>query len=363
MNLQIVNKALNRVAYITNHTKSLVYGADKNVSFSEESSVRHWIVVLGRQHYSEVQSSYPIADPVDAIKAAKFEVDETDQIHFYNAYQLDEQSCSVTIWSVNKETVEQLCPKAFYIVPESYLLAEKNSLAVVDLEGQPNVYIAKGAKGPVSYIEDSFIDTAESFCQLAEIALPENIVSIDGRSIAKSLFHGMKRNLSKSLIQFFYFGSGNQQSLNVPYKAIGLTFVAVVALCNAMFSSFLMYQEKSVTTEFEEKRTQVEQVLDSQNELAQQIELNRLLSSQISIDDTPWRAIEVVGSAVNAGMQITNLSYQNGEYRLAGVAEKATTILSLLSSHEAVQAASFAGPVRESRTGERFSINFKTKAF
>ncbi|WP_144213632.1 hypothetical protein [Shewanella donghaensis] len=364
MKFNIINKALNRVAYVTDRVNTIVFNETTPEGLlTTQGYNKPWFVILGRQHYSESHHVYPIPDEREALKAAKFELKISGSTQFFNAYRLDEQSYSVTVWTINEAILDSLCKNALFIIPESFLFAQDGLLVTVELENNCQVFISQSRKGPVSYIVDDFIEDTESFCQLAEIALPSESKLVNKSSFPKDLLHFSKSALPSSFYRFFVGSSVVKSTVVIPYKAMLLSFCSIIFLYNILLSSFLSWRESSVVNEFEEKKVQVEQVLDSQNKLANQVELNRILSSQIKIDDTPWRALEVIGSLVNAEMQITNISFRAGEYRVTGVAEKATTILSLVNSNKSVYEASFSGPIRESRSGERFGINFKTKAY
>ncbi|QIR15143.1 PilN domain-containing protein [Shewanella aestuarii] len=362
MKLNLFNKLLSRFAYVSNTVQTIIVETDnKQISFSDVDSKQALFVVLGRQHYSENHYIYPIADGKEAIKAAKFELDNNDALQFFNSYPLDEQSCSVSVWTVDKNTIELMCNNALFVVPESYILAKRESLVKLQSANKPNIFIAHSRKGPVSYIADDFVVDEESFCQLAEIAMPDYVSVINEENLAKSLIKGAKETLATSFFRFFVGTRASSKAKSIPYLRILLTFFSVITLYNVLFSGFLVFQETSVSKKFEENKSQVEIALNAQNDLKNQLELNQILLNQIIVDDTPWNAFDVLAMAINSGMQITNVSFQSGQYRITGVADKATVILSALSSHPSVAEANFSGAVRESRTGERFSISFKTK--
>lgn len=363
---KILNLLLGKVSYIsgTNQQFSFNETVDGNKFTLQDSGSDSWLIIVGRQNYSESIRTYPIPEEKEALKAAKFDdADDTEHRYFYDAVKLDEQQCSVTVWAIENVFIEKYCKKAILLLPESLLVSRNNQLTELSIDETSSTFFARSRKGYASYQRDSFVDSAETFCQLAEIALPETTKQINADNLWPEIVSGLDQSLFSKLHRFLFLSKSGVSQNNIPYKQMGITAAAVVLGYNILLSGFLTWQASSLQQEFVEKREQVDEVLSFQTELADQIELNQLLSEKLTIDDTPWRAFEVVSSLVNAGMQITNISYRGGEYRVAGLADKATQMLGLVSEHNTVTEASFAGPVRESRNGERFGINFKTKGF
>jgi len=354
------------VSYISDTNQQFSFNetaAEKQFTL-KGSDIDSWLVIIGRQNYSESIRTYPIPEAKEALKAAKLDdVDDTENRYFYDAVKLDEQQCSVTVWGIEKAFIESYCKKAILLLPESLLLARDGQLVELSAIDKCSTYFVRSRKGYVSYQQDSFVTSAETFCQLAEVAVPETIKQIRLQNLWAEIVDGIDQRLISKLHRFLFLSKSGVSQSTIPYKQMGITAAAVVLGYNLLLSSFLTWQANSLQQEFVDKREQVDQVLSFQTDLADQIELNQLLSEKLTVDDTPWRAFEVVSSLVNAGMQITNISYRAGEYRVAGLADKATQMLGLVSEHHTVTEASFAGPVRESRNGERFGINFKTKGF
>jgi len=259
---------------------------------------------------------------------------------------------------IDEEVVKRLS-KAKFLLPETALLSVTNDNQVYCVDtplgkvfsggtsARQKVVYAKGLLADVEYFKLSAGLTADSLTQ--EVSQQELAEFYIGQLLAQEV-SSIKINLLFDASKWF-----NPVHLHALYMGPLLTALLFYTATNGYF----YFKQQQLDANLGEGRGEVSQVLDTRNKIANISAQVDALSNEFSGQELVHRYWQVVYDLVELDVDVTRITYKNGELTVRGLAEQASNVLTEIAKKDKVISASFQGPVRKSRSKDSFVLKIQ----
>ncbi len=311
------------------------------------------LVILSRRHYHESLKKYAISEPSELKKVLALKRESNPDVVTMIAYETA-QGFAVSEWQRNQEFSPDQTPNLW--LPESLLLANvTENDSIYEVEGTKSWYLYNNQGAPVSVLKGGIVSNTQLFKESVGIPSEYTSETLSQQSLFDKLTQGLAQ-LNWFKLTGFKLSSRRYDASQLKRSALLLS--VLVIMYGAFSSAYLYWRHQALQ----------ESISSQQGELEGALNLRREYNSLLNEVQTTTEAImqrkhsfmiwKVLYPLIDSGMLMTNLVYSNNRYVLSGRADKATTMLRLLSEDDTVENAKFDMPVGIDKTKERFVISF-----
>lgn len=341
-----------------------VYFDDKLYRFIENASGRmeleesndkrnnRLITVVSGRHYDELVRVYPVEKPGELQKLLKLEF-EGRRFHFQTV-KVENGKSTVNVWQYHSSV-----PPSLVVIPETFLLAKLVTAGQVLTLTTSQIYFVSNVTGVVhSQLLSSLIKDSETFAMSIGLAKEVEDLPVTSRSHAYALLSGIRRLTFGQIYSFF--SVPEKESFTQRLKPLFLPLGILISLY-LIGTSIYLYGYKSYLENGSIKYS------DSLGEvLAVEDQLNALQTEYSAISEFHDAQPNVKGAwgvlfSLFEAARINSISFSQERFVVNGSADKATSILELVSTHPDVSEAKFDNPTRNNRGKELFVISFTLK--
>jgi len=364
--LTLANKVLDYLLkYVSFWSKGLYpFVRGGQLRTKKTSATRSWIVVVGRQHYFESVTDYPVGDLADVKKilknrpwASPFRGQQFDQIE-----RLTAQSHRVTSWVVKDQAMASLQPRPLLVIPETacinalqpqqpQLLSRlEHTLVVANTSDGlvSNVYQADLSNGSAAVPRDNFF---------ASVGLSEdaNWQRHDDKSTHDQLLKGLGEILKTSPLNFVL---PFKPLLGVAYpwkgalKLLGGLLVTYLLLTSA----YLVGANAWVDQRIEQLRVQSEPVLELRQQVKQLQAEYSAMNTLVSSVTPMWLVWDLALDLADRDVTLRAVNKVSDGVIFFLSASKASEVMRFLSQDPRVASADYAFPVTQRDTLQQFAV-------
>jgi hypothetical protein len=362
---QVTHLVLNRTAVLTDALRRVEYDSQtKQVRYGEGKPEAVDILIIGKEHYSEENRSFPLQSRKELNKILKLESENSDGTMLYSIGSYIEGQRSVISWQIKSPVLLELALTPIFVVPESALLlcnkpgqlfnASRNNRAFwfIDNQGQ---FLCAEKKGLISS-STMFLASAGISDQTACAGLDDHdylaLLSESLLGVLLTNLGGFKTSLRKLesidwLSHLKYSGT-----------AVILLFIGYVGL-TSMYLKMRLDSAKQDQVVYATKTKDVFQLKAQLSVVEQKDRQITAVNNAVSAPNVIWRFIVPLAKR---GIKFSRVSMSpDGTYTVAGEADKATDVLEFIKSDPLVKEPQFVGQNTVLNGKDRFSIGFKIK--
>ena len=344
---KFAERLMRRVSWHTSGTSGL----------AGDGQQRSWVLILGREHYSERQQSYPLLRQRDLDKVIRGEI-ATEPATIYVPGPIDGDRRQVTFYALDEVILDAL-PRSLVVIPESLLLGTQlPDGGWADIERDDYRYF--------------LFDNGRSQPAGGALAAPNLVAMAAGMDPEReperwrgkaSIVPRLRRGL-KSLSASTWWACRNPVPrpgglLDFAWRPVGLAaaaaLLAYLMLTTLYLQGTLSYRERAL----ENLAPEVQEGLTADSEARRLADRQGALADLwASRSDTQalWAA---VASAVEDGARITQIELADERVSIRGHAPDAAEVLGGLTEAPQFADVSFDAPVRSDRQGrQNFALSF-----
>jgi len=307
------------------------------------------ILILSRENYSEKHIEYPVVEKKSLNKLLALEYGGGN-VKFI-VTDVGDTKASVNIWRFNDEL-----PKSFFLVPETFLFQHTlgNKQVLVKECEQGELYVSTVGFSVVSILKSVFVNSVERFCMSTGLG-SYAAVNVPKNKVANYLLNGFIKSNKQHLLSFFSLDRTNEE----PVKWLSLINPAVILTIIYLFSSsmWLLWDKHAIESSFQEKKSEMVQVLNIQDEYLKLSDQLKILNSFI-LKQQETSSIWILLSEIIDDTKITIIRYNDKRFLIVGTTNKATTLLEKISNLPYIVDAQFDMPIRKTKNLENYSISF-----
>lgn len=308
------------------------------------------ILIVARDHYRESLNSFAVVNGSELRKM--LELNQTGDSSYFWVSQVE----SNLSW-VNQWIYDSGLPQAFITLPETVLLAEKNTTTVLlDHHDVPQLFVTESNQGIYSARPNPIINSVELFLLSSGVSNKANIKNCKHNRFAESLFAGISSIPLGKWLPFIKQSKTKVSFTELKWPMALLGGMALVYLSISSF--FIMYQQWHLEEQIAEVKSDVTLALDTQQEvgrLSSQIEQLNSIVSEFKSNAAIWDILLPIYSVAN----ISQVRFEDDKFVMTGETTKAIEVLSLLSAMPGVTNAQFDFPISKSGPRERFTLSFQ----
>ena len=330
------------------------------------SATRSWIVVVGRQHYFESVTDYPVGDLTDVKKILKnlpwafpFSGQQFNQIK-----RLTAQSHRVTSWVIKDQVMASLQPRPLLVIPETacinalqpqpqqpQLLSRLGHTLVVANTSDgliSNVYQADQSNGSAAVPRDNFF---------ASVGLSEhaNWQRNDDKNTHDQLLKGLGTILKTAPLNFV-LPFKSPLSVVYPWKNTLKLLGGLLVIYLFVTSAYLVGVTAWVDHKIEQLRVQSEPVLELRQQVTQlQAEYSAMKTLMSSV--TPmWVVWDLALDLADRGVVMRKVNKESDGVIFFLSASKASEVMRFLGQDARVASADYAFPVTQRNSQQHFAV-------
>ena len=315
------------------------------------------VVVLGREHYTEHQKSYPALRTRDLQKVLKEELNgQPPTLTLPGSVRGDRRD--VSFFRLDNDVVDAL-PRSVFVIPESVVLAaglSADDWADVERQGFRYFLFRDGTSQPAG----GALGQRELVAMAAGVDPGRDPVEYRG---SDDVMLRLRRSLS-SLPTSTWWSCRNPIPRDwgldrVAWRPIasmaGLMLFAYLALSSIYLQSLLSQRSGAL----EKLEPQIQEGLVADNESrSYEAQRDALIALWSGREDTQ-RVWEAVASALRNNATLSRVDMRDGLVSLRGEAPDASEVLAVLASTPRFDDVSFEAPVRSGRNGRQtFELSF-----
>ncbi|MCJ8272064.1 MAG: hypothetical protein MJK04_22040 [Psychrosphaera sp.] len=357
--------ALNRTAVLTDTLRRVEYDSqNKRVRYGEGQPEAVDILIIGKEHYSEENRTFPLQSRKELNKILKLEADNSDGIMLYSIGRYIEGQCSVTSWKIKSPLLAELALTPIFVVPESALLlgdkpgqlfsASRNNRTFwfIDNQGQ---FLSAEKKGLIS--------SSTMFLASAGLSDQTTCAELDDNDylalLTESLLPVLLTNLGGFKTSLRKLESIDWLShLKYSGVAVVLLFSGYVGL-TSLYLNMRLDSAKQAQVVYASKTRDVFALKAQLGVVEQKDQQITDINNAVSAPNVIWRFIAPLAKR---GIKFSRVSMSpDGTYTVAGEADKATDVLEFIKSDPLVKEPQFVGQNTVINGKDRFSIGFKIK--
>jgi hypothetical protein len=375
-NLNIFDKiksfGMRHVNVLTDKLHGVKYSpTKKKFSYTAAVAGSGKLLVLGKEHYRELNRSFPIQSYRELYKVLTLESKSNQQdIQVFIIGDYLDGERQVTIWLCPRALLDQYALKPMFIIPESLLLLEGKQQQLLTLTRHAKVYwfyrASKNGQGKyLSAVNQGLLTSAALF--KASVGLADDIVEIN---IADEDY------LTCLFSQFLQILSRNGFGLKTPLRQLaaidlrihakycGITAAVLLTSYLSLSSVYLEIRLSLAQRSGEQYKGATQAVFDLKKQLSQAQQKGQQLARVTSLVDAPSALWRLVSPLVQSGIEIKRISYlPRGICMITGVADKDTEVLAFLNTNKLVADPKLSVPTQIIKGKDHFNIEFKLKEY
>jgi len=364
--LTLANKVLDYLLkYVSFWSKGLYpFVRGGQLRAKKTSATRSWIVVVGRQHYFESVTDYPVGDLGDVKKILKnrpwafpFSGQQFDQIE-----RLTPQSHRVTSWVIKDQVMASLQPRPLLVIPETacinalqpqqpQLLSRlKHTLVVANTSDGliSNVYQTDLSNGSAAVSRDNFF---------ASVGLSEhaNWQRNDDKNTHDQLLKGLGTILKTAPLNFV-LPFKSPLRVVYPWKNALKLLGGLLVIYLFVTSAYLVGVTAWVDHRIERLRVQSEPVLELRQQVTQLQAEYSAMKTLVSSVTPMWVVWDLALDLADRGVTLRAVNKEPDGVIFFLSASKASEVMRFLSQDPRVAHADYAFPVTQRNSQQQFAV-------
>ena len=359
---------LSKVGFWAGQTYDLLPGDNPDQLTLKAHSIKSkWVLIVGREHYYESVTEYPIGSLRDLKKALKIEPWSFpyEGIRLVQITRTTPQSHRVTNWVVKADVLDHQERRPLLMVPETACLQAMAASGPVSISRLGKaVLIINSDTGIASGIEsESKDDSALNFwrTQLLSLSgLPHDcpVSSVEETNFASKLINGLVGLIKQSPSDFFVpmeravRGSYPWQKASKIALLAGIAYLAFSSLYLVMTDAWVEHRLTAIqadATAVQELRKDVRFMQSEINEVAG-------VFSEVA---PLWVTWDVVTDLLKKDVAVRRINSIDGSVTITATAPRASEILSYLSGDARVSEVKYAQPIRQEGQLQSFAVEMK----
>ena len=328
------------------------------------SATRSWIVVVGRQHYFESVTDYPVGDLTDVKKILKnlpwafpFSGQQFNQIE-----RLTAQSHRVTSWVIKDQVMASLQPRPLLVIPETacinalqpqqpQLLSRLGYTLVVANTSDgliSNVYEADQSNGSAAVPRDNFF---------ASVGLSEhaNWQRNDDKNTHDQLLKGLGKILKTAPLNFV-LPFKSPLSVVYPWKNALKLLGGLLVIYLFVTSAYLVGVTAWVDHKIEQLRVQSEPVFELRQQVTQLQAEYSAMKTLVSSVTPMWVVWDLALDLADRGVVMRKVNKESDGVIFFLSASKASEVMRFLGQDARVASADYAFPVTQRNSQQYFAV-------
>ncbi len=315
------------------------------------------VLVLGREHYEERRSRYPIRSRVDLDRVLKLELQGRRATLVHIGPFFDEHR-EVIFFEIKPAAVS-LIEQTLFVVPESLLLAASlDSRTALTVSRDAMSYFVSQATS--SQVAGGLVNNVELYALAAGIPADNRAVLTDDRDFRDRFVSGLKTVDLVSWLGFLapHVRETTREHWRPALISLSGFLILYLLIASAYLQSMLAWREHQLAglgpevRELVETQRRIDRVADEHESLA------RLVKGRWETH----RAWEVAGQIWSSGGSFTVINMIGPKITVRGSTGDAATLLKNISAMPRVGSAKFVAPVRQEATGQEFMIEILLKS-
>lgn len=364
--LTLANKVLDYLLkYVSFWSKGLYpFVRGGQLRAKKTSATSSWILVVGRQHYFESVTDYPVGDLGDVKKILKnrpwafpFSGQQFDQIE-----RLTAQSHRVTSWVIKDQVMASLQPRPLLVIPETacinalqprqpQLLSRlKHTLVVANTSDGliSNVYQTDLSDGSAAVSRDNFF---------ASVGLSEhaNWQRNDDSNTHDQLLKGLGTILKTAPLNFV-LPFKSPLSVVYPWKNALKLLGGLLVIYLFVTSAYLVGVTAWVDHRIEQLRVQSEPVLELRQQVTQLQAEYSAMKTLVSSVTPMWVVWDLALDLADRGVTLRAVNKEPDGVIFFLSASKASEVMRFLSQDPRVGSADYAFPVTQRDSQQQFAV-------
>ncbi|GGA98892.1 hypothetical protein [Agarivorans gilvus] len=317
------------------------------------------IVILGREHYQELSKEYSVPSIKELKALLSYEsLDKNkNSVVFNTINRIEESRYKVNFWLVPATLMAELSKSAWWVLPESLLLATNQKLvSITTLSGQ--LYVASQAGGVTSSMDKLGCTSVEHFKWMSSLSAKVPLVDVTIDQYPALLLQRIYEKISIWPLNF-RINKAKQNAINKQSVIKAALISSVLAGGYLAASSlYLGYTYQSLTKQYAQQSSSVSKYVVMQREVAGLIKQYEQGQTLLNDMDLSWRVWLVLLPIVDSSTSLTQVEFEENQVVIRGLSESASDVLSKISLQPGVVNAKFINAVSRQRDKERFAISF-----
>ncbi len=317
------------------------------------------IVILAREHYQELSKEYsvPSIKELKALLSYESLAQNEDTVVFNTINRIEEGRYKVNFWLVPVSLMAELSKSAWWVLPESLLLATNQKLvSITTLSGQ--LFVASQAGGVTSSMDKLGCTSVEHFKWMSSLSAKVSLIDVTIDQYPALLLQRIYEKISIWPLNF-RIKKAKQNAIN-KQSVIKAALVSSVLAGGYLAASslYLEYTHQSLTKQYVEQSSSVSQYVVMQREVFRLLKQYEQGQNLLNDMDLSWRVWLVLLPVVDSSTSLTQVEFKENQVVIRGLSDSASDVLSKISLHPSVVDAKFINAVRRQRDKERFDISF-----
>ena len=334
------------------------------LTLKAHSSKSKWVLIVGREHYYESVTEYPIGSLRDLKKALKIEPWSFpyEGVRFVQITRTTPQSHRVTNWVVKADVMDHQERRPLLMVPETACLQALAASGPVSISRLgKTVLIISADDGIASGIElESRNDSALNSWRTQLLSLsgqPHDcpVSPVEETDFASKLANGLMGVIKRSPLDFFVpleravRGSYPWRKASKMALLAGIAYLSLSSLYLVMTDAWVEHQLSAIQADsnaVQELRKDVRFMQAEVNEVAG-------VFSEVA---PLWVTWDVVTDLLKNGVAVSRINSIDGSVTITAKAPKASEILSDLTNDARVAEVEYAQPIRQAGNLPSFAV-------
>ena len=351
----ISNKLAKLLCYFSEQPCSL------DGTFSPLNEVKP-VVILAKKHYRITEHQYPATSLEDAksiVKLHKEQLNGPVQVSLVKSASID--GYKATVVSINPQVLP-LLQRAKVLIPETRLLERAlPSPSLYTLETPAGELYVSNTESFNSSYANTLLPTAERFALSVGMNSSVEAQTTSQQQFAQLLTDALSQLTFAQLYRVMIIQTGDTANKTVLH-ALYLGPLLCVTLYLGLTVGWQLIQIHLHETSAQDNQAQANTVLQQKRELDRyngDIALFNEYVAKAPLVHPYWRILD---TAIEQKMVIRYLRKPQNVIYIQGSAPNATAVLSAITAHPLVQAASFDGSIRNTGQGDNFTLAVTPKA-
>jgi hypothetical protein len=361
----VTHLALDRTAVLTDTLRKVEYDRqNKRLRYGQGKPEAVDCLIVGKEHYSEENRTFPLQSRKELNKILKLESDNSDGIMAYHIGDYIDGQRIVICWQISSEVVTKLGLTPIFVIPESALLLwdKPNQLFSVSRNNRTFWFINRQGQY-LSAEKKGLISSSIMFLASAGLSDNTDNVEVDESDYLARLSGAF---LPVLLSNLGGFKTSLRKLESIDWVShLKYSGVATVLLFGSYLALTTLYLNMRLDSAKEAQVTYADQTKDIFR-LKAQLGVVEERSGQIntvknavSAPNVLWRFIVPLAKR---GIKFSRVSMApDGTFTVAGEADKATDVLEYIKSDPMVVEPQFSGQNIVVNGKDRFSIAFRIK--
>jgi hypothetical protein len=320
-------------------------------------------ILLSRQHYQEIQKSYPVESKKELVKILKLELKGEKRVSLYRIGDYKNKKRIVTFAYVNeKSLVNHTQLQQFMCIPESWLIGEHSFKKLTQVQSYKVPYwLYQSEENSQSQQVKGMFANAEAFCAAVGISYSEEPVIISESEVV-ALF----RNTVVSILLKYNSGLWVSKSIKQTFNILQFTPAilgggATLVIYLFSMSYYLDYQLNNDKLLQAQLALSASELFTLQKEIESKAEKISILEQNLlqpGVSLNMWENLNALYLIDKIRFR-TVTGFADGEVNLMLKAPKATKILEQLSNQTGIYDAKFTSDVVQDKGIDSFSLSYR----